>query len=123
LHVHATSLGTGNDGSSVVANTALIAYLAVFCRKDAFMAKSNNQRDVPMDEHYRLTRSIPCRKDWGGGIFPDVAESVLVPTDYSLSNLDTEGVWTTFQLWDEEGWIGNYKVKAKDFEAYFEKVI
>jgi len=102
---------------------ALIAYLAVCCRNDAFMAKRNKQRDVPMDERYRLTRPISCQKDWGGGIFPDVAESILVPTDYSLSNLDTEGEWTTFQLWDEEGWIGNYKVRTKDFEAYFEKVI
>ena len=48
--------------------------------------------------------------------------------DYKVTNLSLEPnpnvgeMGYSFELWDEEGWIGNYKVPKSDWENSVEKL-
>lgn len=73
-----------------------------------------------MDEDYLITKFVLCRTDYGIGRIPDF-ESELAPTGYSLSNIDREAKWTTFQVWNDQGFIANFAVTTEDFDGYFLK--
>jgi len=71
-------------------------------------------------EKYLMKQVIPCVKNYGygwisGKLYPDL--------DYDVTNLKNERTIYSFELWDDQGFIGNYKVNKFDWEKSSVKVI
>ena len=70
-------------------------------------------------ETFVMKTDIPCITDFGfgwteHGLFEGFTYDV---TDLKLEpNLAVGGIGYSFELWDEDGWIGNYKVQKSDWE-------
>jgi hypothetical protein len=76
-------------------------------------------------ETYVMNKGIPCIKNHGYGW---TNHELFEGLDYVVTNLslepnpNDEEMGYSFELWDEEGWIGNYKVPKSDWENSVEKI-
>jgi hypothetical protein len=76
-------------------------------------------------ETYVMNKGIPCIKNYGWGWKKG---ELFEGLDYEVTNLslepnpNDEEMGYSFELWDEEGWIGNYKVPKSDWENSVEKI-
>ena len=80
-------------------------------------------------ETYEIKRGTPCVKDFGNGwelgeLFRDGSYDI---TNLKLSTYNeneyAQGMFYSFELWDEKGLIGNYKVRKLDWEENSKEVI
>ena len=76
-------------------------------------------------ETFVMKTEIPCIKDFGYGWRNG---ELLEGYDYTVTNLklglnpEVGGIGYSFELWDEDGLIGNYKVRKSDWENGVRKI-
>jgi hypothetical protein len=76
-------------------------------------------------EIFVMKTEIPCIRDFGFGWMTHKFTEGL---DIEVTNLklepnpNDEEMGYSFELWDEEGWIGNYKVPKSEWENSVEKI-
>ena len=94
-------------------------------RKKLERKNGNGSMKKMKTETYVMNKGIPCIKNYGWGWKKG---ELFEGLDYEVTNLslepnpNDEEMGYSFELWDEEGWIGNYKVPKSDWENSVEKI-
>jgi len=99
--------------------------------KEKMMRKKMERRNtMSKTETYYMKGGIPCIKDYGmgwksGQLFQGLRYDItnLKHPVFDLRSEYPQGMVYSFELWDEEGLIGNYKVRKSDWEENSKKVI
>ena len=94
-------------------------------RKKMERENGNGSMTNMKTETYLMNKGIPCITNFGLGW---KNHELFEGLDYEVTNLslapdlDDGEMGYSFELWDEQGWIGNYKVPKSDWENSVEKI-